>query len=95
MPTLPKKGLKIAHVNICSLRNKVQDIDNLLTTDKIHILAISETHLDNTFDDATVEIQGYSIYRKDRDISFFMMLSRPRNRNAAPPSLRYNALNSN
>ena len=68
MPTLPKKGLKIAHVNICSLRNKVQDIDNLLTTDTIHILAISETHLDNTFDDATVEIQEYSIYRKDRDL---------------------------
>ena len=35
MSTLPKKGLKIANVNICSLRNKVQDIDNLLTTDKI------------------------------------------------------------
>lgn len=64
---MPKKGVKITHVNICSQRNKVQDIDNLLTSDKIHILAISETHLDNTFDDATVEIQGYSIYRKDRD----------------------------
>ena len=35
MSTLPKKGLKIANVSICSLRNKVQDIDNLLTTDKI------------------------------------------------------------
>ncbi len=67
LSTLPKKGLKIGHVNICSLRNKVQDIENLLTSEKIHILAISETHLDNTFDDATVEIQGYSIYRKDRD----------------------------
>ncbi len=54
LSTLPKKGLKIGRVNICSLRNKVQDIENLLTSEKIHILAIFETHLDNTFDDATV-----------------------------------------
>lgn len=64
---MPKKGPKTGHVNICSLRNKVQDIDYLLASDKIHRLAISEKHLENTFDDATVEIQGYSIYRKDRD----------------------------
>lgn len=68
MLKLPKKGLKIAHVNVCSLRNKIQDIENLLIADNIHILAISETHLDETFDDATVRIQGYSIYRKDRDM---------------------------
>ena len=28
---------------------------------------ISETHLDNTFDDTVVAIQGYNIYRKDRN----------------------------
>lgn len=64
---LPKKGLKIAHVNICSLRNKVQDITNLLLSDNIHILAISETHLDDSFDDVSVSIQGYNIYRRDRN----------------------------
>lgn len=66
--TLPKKGLKIAHLNICSLRNKVQEIENILTADCIHILAISETHLDQTFNDATVDIPGYRIHRKDRDM---------------------------
>ena len=35
----------------------------------IHILTISETHLDNTFDDTVVTIHGYNIYRKDRDAS--------------------------
>ena len=68
MSTLPKKRLKIVHVNICGLRNKVRDIDNSLTSDKIHILAISETNVDITSVDATVGIQGYSFYRKDRDI---------------------------
>ena len=28
------------------------------------ILTISETHLDNTFDNIVVAIQGYNIYRK-------------------------------
>jgi hypothetical protein len=38
----------------------------LLVTDDIHIL-ISETHLDNTFDDTVVAIHGYNSYRKDRN----------------------------
>ena len=33
----------------------------------IHIRTISETHLDNTFDDTVVAIHGYNIYRKDRN----------------------------
>jgi hypothetical protein len=28
---------------------------------------LSETHLDNTFDDAVVAIHGCNIYRKDRN----------------------------
>ena len=32
----------------------------------IHIIAISKTHLDNSFDDTAVAIQGYNIYRRDR-----------------------------
>ncbi|CDQ86214.1 unnamed protein product [Oncorhynchus mykiss] len=59
--------LKIAQINICSLRNKVHEVNSLLVTDDIHILTISETHLDNTFDDTVVAIQGYNIYRKDRN----------------------------
>ena len=62
-----RKVLKIAHVNLCSLRNKVNEINNLLVTDDI--LTISETNLDNTFDDTVVAIQCYNIYRKDRNAS--------------------------
>ena len=40
----PRKVLKIAHVNICSLSNQVHEINNLLVTDDIHILTIFETH---------------------------------------------------
>jgi hypothetical protein len=64
---LPRKGLKISHINIYSLKNKIHEINNLRTSDNIHILAISETHLDNSFDDTPVAIQGYNIYRRYRN----------------------------
>ena len=63
----PRKVLKKAHINICILRNKVHEVNNLLVTDDIHILTISETHLDNTFDDTVVAIHGFNIYRKCRN----------------------------
>ena len=63
----PRKVLKMAHVIICSLRNKVHEINNLLATDDIHILIISETHLVNTFDDKEVEIHVFNIIRRDRN----------------------------
>jgi hypothetical protein len=59
----PRKVLKIAHVNICIFRNKVYEINNLQVTDDVHILTISETLLDNTFDDTVVAIHGQNIYR--------------------------------
>ena len=68
--------LKIAHINICSLvRNKVNEVNNLLVTDGIHILTISETHLNNTFDDTVVAIHGYNIYQKDRNANEVVMQS--------------------
>ena len=41
--------------------------EDKVTSDNIHILAISETHLDNSFDDTSVAIQGYNIYRRDKN----------------------------
>ena len=64
---LPKKGLKMAHINICSIRNKLNEVGDLLLLNNLHILAVSETHLDSTFEDTSVMIDGYNIYRKDRN----------------------------
>ena len=63
---MPKKGLRIAHINISSLRNKLIEINEILS-DNVHILAVSETHLDATFDDAGLMLQGYNIFRNDRN----------------------------
>lgn len=63
------KGLKIAHLNICSLRNKIQDITGILENNNLHILAISETHLDVTIEDFLLHVNGYLLYRCDRNIN--------------------------
>ena len=61
------KGLILAHINICSLRNKIQDLSLFLQLNKIDILMISETHLDHFIDNSDVDIGGFSIYRNDRN----------------------------
>lgn len=64
---LPKKGLRFAHLNICSLKNKIHELSSILQENNIHIMAISETHLDDTIEDTVVSIQGYNIFRLDRN----------------------------
>lgn len=64
---LPKKGLRIAHLNINNLKNKVHELSCVLLENALHITAISETHLDECIEDTEVEIQGYNIFRYDRN----------------------------
>ena len=61
------KGLKIAHLNIQSLRNKIDHLNILLHDNNIDILCITETWLTNEIDDSEISIPGYSICRNDRD----------------------------
>ena len=64
---LPKKCLLIAHFNICSVRNTIHEICCLVQSNNIHVLAISETHLDSSFEDAEISIHGYNLFRRDRN----------------------------
>lgn len=65
---LDKKGFKSAHFNVCSLRYKVNDILNLIQNYNLHVLALSETHLDSTIYSPALGIDGYNIYRLDRNL---------------------------
>ena len=57
-------GLTIFHLNIRSIRNKIDSILHLLDHD---ILCFTETHLDNSVTNDALEIPGYcNIIRKDR-----------------------------
>ena len=58
--------LLLAHININSIRNK---FDQLVSSIKnnIDILMISETKIDNSFPTMQFHIEGYCIYRLDRN----------------------------
>ena len=60
------KGFKIAHLNVCSLRHKVDDVRILLNENDIDILCLTETWLDKNINDGDIRIDGYKLSRFDR-----------------------------
>lgn len=58
--------LKIAHLNINSLRHKKDHVSSLLNNHEIHILGLSETKLDGYISDGELSIPSYRLLRKDR-----------------------------
>ena len=59
------KDLKVAHLNICSLRNKIDELRCLQLLCKFEVLAITETHLDETVLDTALNIDGMKLLRLD------------------------------
>lgn len=62
----PTTNLCIAHLNINGLRNKIDDINHILTLHQIHVLALSETKISDIVQDDKLGIRGYNLYRTDR-----------------------------
>ena len=64
---LLSKGLKVCHQNIRSLPPKIDQVRVLLESHKgISILGITESHPSNNVCDTEIVIDGYKLYRKDR-----------------------------
>ena len=61
-----KSNLKIAHLNINSLQNKLDEVKNMLNKSLFDILFISETKLDGTTSDSFLQQPGYRTIRRDR-----------------------------
>ena len=64
--TVAPKGFRIYHLNICSLRNKVDELRLFCERHKPHILALNETWLGASFDNGELLMPGYDIFRNDR-----------------------------
>ena len=60
------KHIQVAHLNICSLRNIVDEMRILQRLCKFDIIAITETHLDTTVRDVDLHIDGLKLLRKGR-----------------------------
>jgi hypothetical protein len=64
------KNLSLCHLNIRSLlaHDKLDDITDFLSTfHPFDIIALTETHLSTSILDETVNLDNYTIYRKDRE----------------------------
>ena len=62
-----KKGLKILHLNINGLLNKLDHMKILTQEIKFDILCLNETKLDARINDDDICITGYISYRRDRN----------------------------
>ena len=57
------RGLTIGHLNVCSLRNKKDQIEQLLLDSNLDVLGLSETNLDINCSSAAYEISGFTLLR--------------------------------
>ena len=62
-----EKGIKIAHLNIRSLKNKTADLTLFLKTNPFDFLSLSETWLNTDIPNNEVSIDGYKFERLDRN----------------------------
>ena len=60
------RGLKIAHLNLQSLRPKIEQVRILMAEHKIHLLTMSETWLHDGINDAEISVENYTLIRNDR-----------------------------
>ena len=61
------RGLKVAHLNIRSLRNKIDSLRlEGLDSKTIDVLTLSETWLDDSIHDSEISLPGFICVRKDR-----------------------------
>ena len=48
-----------------SIQNKISYLHSLLVTDSFHIVAMTETWLDQNYLDCELQLEGYNVYQKD------------------------------
>ena len=60
------KQVIISHLNINSLGSKITEIKELQNRCKFDVLVLSETKLDSSFKQETLDIEGYCCIRKDK-----------------------------
>ena len=63
------KGIKMLHQNIMGVFNKIPDIQMILYEFNLHVLTLSETHINsNNYndDDSRYDIPGYDFIKKNK-----------------------------
>ncbi len=65
-PRRKVRGLFCGHLNIRSMVNKHEQLEDLLVNSNIDCLGLTETWLKHTSPEALVNMPGYNVFRKDR-----------------------------
>ena len=60
-----KYNMSIAHININSIWNKIDEVELLLNEGQFHLFAISETKLDSTYNSFHLQHPHYRMLRRD------------------------------
>lgn len=66
-PCAKPRGLIGGHLNICSVRAKTDQLENLFTDSNLDFLGLSETWLSKSSPVASFIMPGYKVFRKDRN----------------------------
>lgn len=61
------KGVKFAHVNLCGILNKIDQVKILLKYCIFDVFAVTESKLDHHISDSEIQITGYTVIRHDRN----------------------------
>lgn len=61
-----RKGFSVAHLNIRSLHNKIDELAVLIEATKPKVLTLTETWLTGSVDSTVLMLDGYNLYRADR-----------------------------
>ena len=61
--------LKIMSLNIFSLMPHIDELRIMISNEEPHIIGINETKIDPSIDDSQINVEGYDVIRKDRDLN--------------------------
>jgi hypothetical protein len=61
------KNFILGHLNVNGFRNKFAEVNDVLCNRSIDVLGLSETKIDSSFPNAQFKIEGFNMYRKDRN----------------------------
>ena len=56
----------IVHFNVRSLLPKIEEVRNVFLNMYVHVICINETWLDSSVSDNEINIDGFTVFRKDR-----------------------------
>jgi hypothetical protein len=61
-----RNNMIVSHLNVNSLNLKFNEVHDLIVRSKFEVIVLSETKLDESYQNALYEIESYNMYRQDK-----------------------------